>query len=100
MPANLREILYATRKAVEARRDGADLDALRSRAEEHVPRGFRRALDRVAQGGVAVIAELKRASLSQGALRSTFPVAGMAAELEQAGAVALSVLTDAPYFKG
>ena len=100
MPATLREILFATQKAVAARRESTERGELEWRAEKHVPRGFRRALERAAEGGVAVIAELKKASPSKGALRGTFPVARLAAELEQAGAAALSVLTDEKFFEG
>jgi indole-3-glycerol phosphate synthase len=101
MPATLKEILFATQKAVAARREATDRGELEFRAEKHVPRGFRQALERAAQGGGwAVIAELKKASPSQGVLRGTFPVARMAAELEQAGAAALSVVTDEKYFEG
>lgn len=101
MPATLEEILFATQKAVAARRETADRDELEFRAGKHVPRGFRRALERAAEGGgLAVIAELKKASPSKGALRGTFPVARMALELEQAGAAALSVVTEEKFFDG
>ena len=101
MPATLKEILFATQKAIAARRETTDRAELEFRAEKHVPRGFRRALERAAEGGgLAVIAELKKASPSQGVLRGTFPVARMAVELEQAGAIALSVVTEEKYFEG
>ena len=100
MPASLKEILLATQKAVAARRQSGDGAALESRAGKRVPRGFRRALERAAEAGVAVIAELKKASPSKGLLRGNFPVGKMAAELEQAGAAALSVLTEETYFQG
>ena len=64
------------------------------------PRGFRRALERAAEAGVAVIAELKKASPSKGLLRGNFPVGRMAADLERAGAAALSVLTEESFFQG
>jgi indole-3-glycerol phosphate synthase len=50
--------------------------------------------------GVAIIAELKKASPSRGVIRADFSVAGLARELEQAGAAALSVLTEGQFFQG
>jgi indole-3-glycerol phosphate synthase len=100
MPATLKEILFATQKAVASRRQSGDRAELEFRAGKRVPRGFRRALARAAEAGVAVIAELKKASPSQGLLRGNFPVGRLAAELEQAGAAALSVLTEETYFQG
>ncbi|MGA9689736.1 MAG: indole-3-glycerol phosphate synthase TrpC, partial [Candidatus Sulfotelmatobacter sp.] len=69
-------------------------------AERHVPRGFRRALVEKSAGGVAVIAELKKASPSKGLIREMFCVEEFAVELEAAGAAALSVLTDEEFFQG
>ena len=77
-----------------------DVRALEQAAEEHSPRGFRRGLQRVAQDGIAVIAELKKASPSKGLIRADFRPPTLARELEQAGAAALSVLTDEPFFQG
>lgn len=100
MLAVLDRILAATRARVaEAKRD-ADLRELERRAEKHVPRGFRRALHSKALTGVAVIAELKKASPSKGLIRAEFHAAELARELEAAGAAALSVLTDEDFFQG
>ncbi len=100
MPTKLQEIIGNTRRDVAAAKAAADLRALGVAAENHQPRGFRQALQSAASRGVAVIAELKKASPSKGLIRADFPVAELARELEAAGAVALSVLTDERYFQG
>ncbi|WP_088007935.1 indole-3-glycerol phosphate synthase TrpC [Indiicoccus explosivorum] len=47
-----------------------------------------------------VIAEIKRSSPSKGVIRSEVDVTGQAERYEQAGAAAISVLTDESYFNG
>ncbi|MEW6530084.1 MAG: indole-3-glycerol phosphate synthase TrpC [Thermodesulfobacteriota bacterium] len=49
---------------------------------------------------VSVIAEIKRSSPSQGALADVHDVGQLAQTYEQAGASAVSVLTDGPFFGG
>jgi indole-3-glycerol phosphate synthase len=100
VPTKLEEIIAATRRQVAAAKASADLRALSAAAESHRPRKFRNSLQTAAQAGVAVIAELKKASPSKGLIRADFPVAKLARELATAGAAALSVLTDEQYFQG
>lgn len=78
----------------------ADLRELERRAQAHVPRGFRRMLEARSHAGPAIIAELKKASPSRGLIRADFDAAQLAKELENAGAAALSVLTDEEFFQG
>jgi indole-3-glycerol phosphate synthase len=98
--AILADIITATRRKVGERRSNADLRQLERQAALHVPRGFRERLESAHKSGVAVIAELKKASPSRGLIRRDFDPAKLAPELEQAGAAALSVLTDEEFFQG
>jgi len=98
--ANLADIVAATRRKMSECRSKADLRELERGAASHVPRGFRAALESASESGVAVIAELKKASPSRGLIRREFDPAKLARELELAGAAALSVLTDEEFFQG
>jgi indole-3-glycerol phosphate synthase len=100
MAVILERIVAAARMRLAETRRGADLRELERRAERHVPRGFRRVLASKCREGVAVIAELKKASPSKGLIRADFRPAELARELEAAGAAALSVLTDEEFFQG
>lgn len=100
MAAVLDRIVAATRARVAESRQSADLRDLERRAEQHVPRGFRRALESKSHAGISVIAELKKASPSKGLIRASFHPQELARELEEAGATALSVLTDEEFFLG
>jgi indole-3-glycerol phosphate synthase len=108
MCASLDSIVAATRQRLSQRASAhvstsqrkSDLQALERAATEHTPRGFRNQLRRVDQDGIAVIAELKKASPSKGLIRADFRPSELARELEQAGASALSVLTDEQFFQG
>ncbi|RJQ84258.1 MAG: indole-3-glycerol phosphate synthase TrpC [Desulfobacteraceae bacterium] len=63
-------------------------------------RGFANRLLRAGPGGVNVIAEVKRASPSKGDICKDLDAVECARQYETGGAAAVSVLTDAPYFKG
>jgi indole-3-glycerol phosphate synthase len=97
MGTYLDRILAAHRAAASA--DHRDLDGLVAAARAAPPtRGFARAL--AAEPGVSVIAEVKRASPSRGALAADLDPAGLAAAYESGGAACLSVLTDVEFFSG
>ena len=100
MQASLDSIVAATRQHISRNRPNCDLRALERAAAEHTPRGFRSRLHKVAQDGIAVIAELKKASPSKGLIRPDFKPRELAKDLERTGAAALSVLTDEPFFQG
>jgi indole-3-glycerol phosphate synthase len=96
----LPEILAHTRKVVAERKAAADMRLLERSAEAHTPRGFARALRVKAADGIAVIAELKKASPSKGLIRVYFDAALLAPLMESGGAAVLSVLTDEKFFQG
>lgn len=97
---HLDRILAETRAEVARRRERVPAPELEKLAAQHTPRGFTRALREAAAKGPAIIAELKKASPSKGLIRPDFEPAPLARELESAGAAALSVLTDEPFFQG
>jgi indole-3-glycerol phosphate synthase len=95
----LERIVEARRESVAHRKRVLPQAALRIAVERKVapPRDFPSAL---IGPGVRIIAELKKASPSRGVIRSDFAPALLAADLEQAGAAALSVLTEEEFFFG
>jgi indole-3-glycerol phosphate synthase len=62
------------------------------------PRGFRRALEEY--DGVAIIAEVKKASPSKGVICEAFSPGEIARNYQKNGAQAVSVLTDVDFFQG
>ena len=94
----LEEILESKRAEIERLRPrAAELHRRASQRKDF--RSFRSALQR-ADGKVAVIAEVKKASPSAGVMAVSFAPLETARAYERAGADAVSVLTDAPFFQG
>ncbi len=96
----LAEILEHKRHEVERAKSRLAPATLASRAAApaEAPRGFREALRRAPRP--RIVAELKRRSPSRGEIRPDFDPVGCAKAYADAGAAALSVLTDARYFGG
>ncbi len=96
----LDEIVAAKRQEVAAaKRRLPPEELLRRVGAYRAQRGFAEAL-RGASGSPALIAELKRRSPSKGMLRERFDPVSLAQQLQEAGASALSVLTDERFFSG
>lgn len=92
--ANKREEV-AARKTIRIARELALIAR-----ETPQPRGFAKSLDTAADQGVALIAEVKKASPSKGVIREDFHPRAAAEAYEKGGAACLSVLTDEQYFQG
>ena len=94
-------ILAHKRGEVDARRVAASLAEIQARAQDNdAARDFTGALRKKAVDGVALIAEVKKASPSAGIFRPDFDPNQIAREYEAAGVACLSVLTDEKFFQG
>lgn len=95
----LERIVEVRRESIAHRKRALPEAALRMAAEKKVapPRDFASALTGT---GLRIIAEMKKASPSRGVIRANFLPALLAAGFENAGAAALSVLTEEDFFSG
>ena len=101
-PDILKKILTRKAEEIAERRRTVSMGELQQQVEtSESPRGFIDALQqKTGAGNAAVIAEIKKASPSQGVLRKDFNPAQIAASYEKGGAACLSVLTDIDFFQG
>lgn len=98
----LDELAAGTRERVERQKREIPLAAMREQAEAMVKAGdtefpFEKALR---QDGLSFICEVKKASPSKGVIAADFPYLRIAKEYEEAGAAAISVLTEPERFLG
>lgn len=101
-PDILKKILAKKREEVARRQINTPLSLLQEIAGSvQGPRGFYQALrTKAAQQKPAIIAEIKKASPSQGVIREDFKPVEIAVDYAFNGATCLSVLTDKEFFQG
>lgn len=99
MTTILEKIVDSKRRELARAEARIDLATLQKWAKAAAPpRDFASAIN--AAPGIALIAEVKKASPSQGILRADFDPVAVARAYADAGATCLSVLTDEPFFQG
>ena len=98
----LQKIVQAKREEVAARKAAVPLRELKLQIRDlPPPRDFHEAIERRSRGGrIRLVAEVKRASPSQGVIRQNFDLEHLVRAYAGAGAAAVSVLTDEPFFRG
>ncbi len=102
MNSYLDKIIEQTTFAVEIDKQKIPLQELKSYLSDlNETKGFFKSIkSRHDEGLVSVIAEIKRASPSQGLMRENFNPKDIAQSYQASQATCLSVLTDSPFFQG
>lgn len=97
----LDDIVGSTESALEARMRSRPFTDVKRMVRDVAPaRDFSAAIRRKDPDRLRLIAEIKQASPSKGLLRSAFDPAAIAAEYEESGASAVSILTESHFFRG
>jgi indole-3-glycerol phosphate synthase len=101
MSSVLDKILESKRREVADRKQRVPLESLQETISTlGRPRNFFHAVTRKSNKALNLIAEVKKASPSAGVIRADFDPVAIAQTYAAAGADALSVLTDEPFFQG
>lgn len=101
MADTLERILEAKRAHVAEAKARWPRAALEAELGDDETRDFEGALaEDIEDHGLALVAEIKKASPSKGLIRDDFDPAALARAYEAGGASCLSVLTDRPFFQG
>ena len=95
----LDKIAMATKKRVEIAEKATPFSHMRQRAWE-LPVGEFRFETALCEPRMSFICEIKKASPSKGVIAEQFPYLDIALEYEEAGAAAISVLTEPDFFQG
>lgn len=97
----LDKIIADKRHEVRSRKEKLGLDELKERVRTMPKcRNFYKAITKINRRGINVIAEVKKASPSQGVIREDFEPVEIAETYKKCGSDAISVLTDEKYFQG
>ncbi|MFT8741556.1 MAG: indole-3-glycerol phosphate synthase TrpC [Liquorilactobacillus satsumensis] len=96
----LDELVTATHNRLERQREKVSLPKLKQEVAKLNATAKPDFLAVLQRPGIHVIAEVKKASPSKGTIVTDFPYLQVARTYEQAGADAISVLTEPDYFKG
>lgn len=96
----LEEIANRTKERIEVEKKKKSLEELKEEVEKlEIDTDF--PFEKALRGkGISFICELKKASPSKGIIAEEFPYVEIAKEYQEAGASAISVLTEPYYFKG